>query len=177
MNYGELTNDPHQRLVEVLLEQEFAATRAVAPSAPVRSSSRWLAAALVVLGVGAVLGTMTLRRGGEPAMVPMQDPQPAPKEPVTKAPKIVEVARFEDFRALAHEVHRVRLQLMHNTPHGAEPINLSVAVISKTQYVRDFVDAVPPPAPNTAAAPAPSTMSSFRYGQTRAANCPAPPAL
>ena len=33
MNHGELTNDPQQRLVEVLLEQEFAATRAVAPRA------------------------------------------------------------------------------------------------------------------------------------------------
>jgi hypothetical protein len=170
MNHGELTNDPHERLVEVLLEQEFAAQRVAAPSAlPVRRSSRWLAAALVVLGVGAVLGTMTLRRGGEPALVPMQDPMQDPK-PAPNEPKIVELTKFEDFQALAHEVHRVRLQLMQNTPRGAEPINLSVAVISNTQYVRDFVDAVPPPTPNAAAAPSPSTMNTvleFELGDGR----------
>lgn len=134
MNHGELTNDPHQRLVEVLLEQEFAATRAVAPSSPVRSSSRWLAAALVVLGVGAVLGTMTLRRGGEPAMVPMQDPQPAPKEPVIKAEFSNPVRTYEEFLGRAKNAERV-----HMTVGGT----LSNATLVGHEQVGNFLSSLP----------------------------------
>ena len=139
MNHGELTNDPHQRLVEVLLEQEFAATRAIAPSAPVRRSSRWLAAALVVLGVGAVLGTMTLRRGGEPSLVPMQDPQPAPNA-FSQPPGFVQVTDSEQATALLATVNRI---VMRAFPYPDVAFLDAKPVVLDLQRARDFAASLP----------------------------------
>lgn len=75
----ELSRNGHERLVEVLLEEEFGGERKAAPSRPDRS--RWLAAALVMLGLGAVIGTALLRRGeagagseSAPASAQQQEP-------------------------------------------------------------------------------------------------------
>jgi hypothetical protein len=153
MNHGELTNDPHERLVEVLLEQEFAAQRVAAPSAlPVRRSSRWLAAALVVLGVGAVLGTMTLRRGGEPALVPMQDPMQDPKpapNALSQPPGFVQVTDSEQAKALLATVNRI---VMLAPPYPGVAFLDAKPVVLDLQRAREFAASLPlvgAPAANT----------------------------
>ena len=90
MNHDELASDPHERLVEVLLAEAVCVGQA--RSAPPRAASaRWLAAALVLLGLGVVVGVAVLRDGDGDADVakPAQEPES------------VQVNRHEEFLSLA----------------------------------------------------------------------------
>lgn len=71
----------HERRLDWLLDEAIGGERARAtpagqPAAPRSASSRWLAAALIALGLGAVLGVMHLRSEARQAASAPQDPQP-----------------------------------------------------------------------------------------------------
>lgn len=131
MTTNELVQEPHERLVEVLLEEEFRRARMVSPR---RQNSRWLAAAVVLLGLSVVGGVMVLRGGGDAGVVPVQDPQPAPKEPET-----VVLKTHAEFLALADQVRRVRLQVAQSWQGGFVGLRDAVATIDEPQLVRSFV--------------------------------------
>src|SRR5262245_20835297 len=78
--HEELVGEPRERLVEVLLGEAMRTERSDAHAvAPPRVGSLWLPAAIVLLGVGVVIGTMLLRVPAPSAVVPAQDPQQLPR--------------------------------------------------------------------------------------------------
>lgn len=70
---------PRERLVEVLLEEALRGRPAVG-TARLRTAGRlrWLAAAVVLLGVGVVIGTALLRSRAAGGVAPAQEPRPQP---------------------------------------------------------------------------------------------------
>ena len=142
MTTNELVQEPHERLVEVLLEEEFRRARAESPR---RQNSRWLAAAVVLLGLSVVGGVMVLRGGGDAGVAPVQDPMPAPKEP-----EAVALKTYAEFLALAGDVQRIRLDLVQSfgaPPAGTKPpfvyLPGATASIEDPAKVRDFVARIP----------------------------------
>lgn len=76
---GEDVAGPRERLVEVLLEEALRATAAVVPARPSAAlRGRWLAAAVVLLGIGVVVATALLRAPDASGMTPAQEPVPHP---------------------------------------------------------------------------------------------------
>ena len=132
MNHDELASDPHERLVEVLLAEAVCVGQA--RSAPPRAASaRWLAAALVLLGLGVVVGVAVLRDGDGDADVakPAQEPES------------VQVNRYEEFLALAKDVVRVRMEIVKAWTPNFVAVEGAVAVLEDAQQVQAFVAAVP----------------------------------
>jgi hypothetical protein len=132
MNHDELASDPHERLVEVLLAEELRAGRA--RSAPPRAAStRWLAAALVLLGLGVVFGVAVLRDGdgGAGTAMPAQEPES------------IVLTKHSEFLALAKDVVRVRMEIAKSWSPNFVAVEGAVAVLEDAQQVQAFVAAVP----------------------------------
>ena len=152
MNH-ELADDPHDRLVDVLLEEALrsASQRAVAMT-PAASSgttrrARWFAFTAALLGLSAVVTTMLLRE--EPRSVaPVQQPQdPAPSE---RAPwvddKRIVITKDAELRALAPEFRRMRVRMLAPGADGVSrrPIPGAETVVEDADAVRAFVASLPP---------------------------------
>jgi hypothetical protein len=76
---GDDVVEPRERLVEVLLEEALGSRPASAPGRTFAAPrTRWLAAAVVLLGAGVVVATALLRRPGAEGVAPAQDPVPPP---------------------------------------------------------------------------------------------------
>ena len=132
MNHDELASDPHERLVEVLLAEELRAARA--RSAPPRAAStRWLAAALVLLGLGVVVGVAVLRdgHGDADSAVPAQEPES------------VVLTKHSEFLALTKDVVRVRMEIAKTWEPNFVAAEGAIAVLEDAQQVQAFVAAVP----------------------------------
>lgn len=132
MNHEELASDPHERLVEVLLAEELRAAR-TGSAPPPAASTRWLAAALLLLGLGVVAGVAMLRDGDGDAAAAM----PA------QEPESVQVNRHEEFLALAKDVVRVRLEIAKSWSPNFVAVEGAVAVLEDAQQVQAFAAAVP----------------------------------
>ena len=76
---GDDVMTPRERLVEVLLEEALRG-RPAAGAPPLRTAGRlrWVAAAVVLLGVGVVVGTALLRPPVADGVAPAQEPRPQP---------------------------------------------------------------------------------------------------
>lgn len=143
MNTNELTKEPHERLVEVLLEEEFRGRRAVHAAPTGRGPSRWLAAAVVLLGLCVVGGVMTMRGGGADPdhAVPVQGPTPpaTPQEPA----KPLKVTKSAELAALLPLVKRVRLQVAQRWRPDFVGLPEATTVIDDPESVRAFIALAP----------------------------------
>lgn len=135
MKDEELSRDGHERLVEVLLEEQFRGVRSPRAASPASAPvSRWLAAALVVLGLSAVLGAALLRRGD-----PGPEGGPASAQGQEQGQPLHSAAELQ---TLLHDVVRVRLRsrALAKTETGPrEP----VASIDDAAQARAFAALVP----------------------------------
>lgn len=141
---GELVVEPRERWIEVLLEQALRAPAAAPVARSARSFSRWLAAAIALLGVGVVFGVVALRRAAAPD-VPAQDPQPPAAPQHSWDAHAVPITSQADWDAVKGKVSGVLLRLLRVRPaDGAvEEIEAATAYLAGPE-ARAFVDLVPP---------------------------------
>lgn len=152
MNH-ELTDDPNDRLVDVLLEEALRApsSRAAVVTLPTQpplagTRARWFAPAAALLGLSAVVATMLLRepqRAVAPVQQP-QDPAPSPRAPWADDKRIV-ITKDAELRALAPEFRRMRVRMLTPTADGVSrrAIPGAETVVEESDAVLAFVASLP----------------------------------
>ena len=158
MNH-ELADDPHDRLVDVLLEEALRASsqRTAIVTMPTQpplagTRARWFALAAALLGLSAVVATMLLREP-QRALAPVQQPQD-PANPTTSPPwqrnaiANVTPARFAEL------IPQMRWLRLHYTT-GTGPGSDVMVALEDTAKVQTLAALLPASmlAPPTAAAP------------------------
>ena len=94
MNRNELEAAAEGRLFDAMLDevvQERVATRGTRE----RGRSRWLAAALMLLGLGVVVGVVVTSRAGPAVAVAPQEPVQEPLPPVVKVRGLAELQALD----------------------------------------------------------------------------------
>lgn len=157
MNH-ELADDPHDRLVDVLLEEALRSASqhavAMAPAAPSGTTqrARWFALAAALLGLSAVVATMLLRE--EPRSVaPVQQPQDPANPPALPPWQRNAIANATPVQ-FAELIPQLRWLRLHYTT-GAGPGSDVMVALEDTTKVQALAALVPASmlTPPTATAP------------------------